>query len=106
MPFSLPGAVGLARLRSKNRLWVKGSERTFPGTSEARGRAFDFERACRFDSIDELDGFAKLWGRRDRFGLGAVFRASQIGVKGDGYKPVEADSQPFTAGTGLSIEGV
>ena len=99
----MPGAFGLARFRPQNRLSLKGNERTFPGTSEAKRRGLEFERVSRFRSAD---GLVRLWGRRDRFGLGEAFRASQIGVKGDGYEPVEADSQPFTAGSSLSIEGV
>jgi hypothetical protein len=64
----------------------------------------DFVRLCRWLSVHGLDGLVKLWGRCDSFGLGEAFRAAQIGIKGDGYEPVETDSQPFTAGTGFAVE--
>lgn len=103
VPVGQSGALRFAGVRPKNRLWLNGSKSTFPGTSEAWGRVLRFERFCRFSADD---GLLRLWGRRDRFGLGEAFRASQIGVKGHRYEPVEADSQPFAAGSGLSVEGV
>ena len=59
----------------------------------------------RWLSVQGLDELVRLWGRCDSVGLGWAFRAAQIRIKGDGDEPVKADSQPFTAGTGFSVEG-